>query len=154
MVQVDRSKLKQVLLNVIYNAVKFTDQGSITLAVSISDRTSLIEGLPPRDRKAISRDIDQWVVVDIKDTGIGIAPEQQSRLFKPFVMVDGSTTRRHEGTGLGLAISRNLMQLMSGYITLHSDGHGKGTLVRLMLPLLTPATAKPLSSSTRPAISS
>ena len=154
MVQVDRSKLKQVLLNVIYNAVKFTEQGSITLAVSLSDRKSLIEGLPPRDRKAISRDIDQWVVVDIKDTGIGIAPEQQSRLFKPFVMVDGSTTRRHEGTGLGLAISRNLMQLMSGYITLHSDGQGKGTLVRLMLPLLTPATAKPLQSSNRPAISS
>lgn len=154
MVQVDRSKLKQVLLNVIYNAVKFTDQGSITLAVSIRDRISLIDGLPPRDRKAISREIEQWVVVDIKDTGIGIAPEQQSRLFKPFVMVDGSTTRRHEGTGLGLAISRNLMQLMDGYITLHSDGHGKGTLVRLMLPLLTPATAKPLPSSTRPTISS
>lgn len=154
MVQVDRSKLKQVLLNVIYNAVKFTDQGSITLAVSISDRISLIDGLPPRDRKAISRDIDQWVVVDVKDTGVGIAPEQQSRLFKPFVMVDGSTTRRHEGTGLGLAISRNLMQLMNGYITLHSDGQGKGTLVRLMLPLLTPATAKPLPSPTKPVISS
>ncbi|MGP1382850.1 MAG: cache domain-containing sensor histidine kinase [Thainema sp.] len=154
MVQVDRSKLKQVLLNVIYNAVKFTDQGSITLAVQISDRTSLVSGLPPRDRKAISREIDQWVVVDVKDTGIGIEPEQQSKLFKPFVMVDGSTTRRHEGTGLGLAISRNLMQLMGGYITLHSDGQGKGTLVRLMLPLLSPTTTQSLPSSTKPAVSS
>lgn len=154
MVQVDRSKLKQVLLNVIYNAIKFTDQGSITLAVSISDRISLIKELQPRDRKSISREINQWVVIDVKDTGIGIAPEQQSRLFTPFVMVDGSTTRRHEGTGLGLAISRNLMQLMGGYITLHSDGPGKGTLVRLMLPLLSPATTTSLPSSSKPAISS
>lgn len=154
MVQVDRSKLKQVLLNVIYNAVKFTDQGSITVAVHTSNRAALVNGLQPRDRKFISREIDEWVMIEIQDTGIGIAPEQQPKLFKPFVMVDGSTTRRHEGTGLGLAISRNLMMLMGGYITLHSDGQGRGTQVRLILPLLTPATAQFLSTSTQPAIPS
>jgi signal transduction histidine kinase len=146
-VQADRSKLKQVLLNVIYNAIKFTDQGNITVRAMTLTLHQLHQVLDSRDRKALSDTIETWLVISIIDTGIGIEPEQQKKLFRPFVMVDGSTTRRHEGTGLGLAISRNLMMLMDGYITLHSDGRNQGTTVRLILPLAYP---QPSDSSLPP----
>ncbi|HAJ59462.1 MAG TPA: two-component sensor histidine kinase, partial [Cyanobacteria bacterium UBA8543] len=79
-----------------------------------------------------------FVVVTVKDTGIGIDPSQQHKLFRPFVMVDGSTTRKCGGTGLGLAISRNLIELMGGSIALFSDGEGKGTTVEITLPTIEP----------------
>lgn len=115
LVKADPAKLKQVLLNVISNAVKFTDRGSITIETKI-------ESLQ--------------VVVTVQDTGVGIDPTQQHKLFRPFVMVDGTTTRKFGGTGLGLAISRNLMELMAGSINLSSGGIGMGTTVTLTLPLL------------------
>uniref|UniRef100_A0ACD5GZV0 ATP-binding protein n=1 Tax=Desertifilum tharense IPPAS B-1220 TaxID=1781255 RepID=A0ACD5GZV0_9CYAN len=64
---------------------------------------------------------------------MGIEPSQQSKLFQPFVMVDGTTTRRFEGTGLGLAISRNLIEMMKGRIALFSAGLGQGTTVEIRL---------------------
>jgi len=79
------------------------------------------------------------VFVTVKDTGIGIDPTQQQKLFRPFVMVDGSTTRKCGGTGLGLAISRNLIELMGGSITLSSDGDGQGTTVEFSLPTIEPS---------------
>jgi signal transduction histidine kinase len=75
------------------------------------------------------------VVVTIKDTGIGIDPEHQQKLFQPFVMADGSTTRRFGGNGLGLAISRRIMESMIGSITLHSAGVNQGTTVMISLPV-------------------
>jgi signal transduction histidine kinase len=113
----DPAKLKQVLLNVVGNAVKFTESGSITIKIKTDSPNS-------------------QVIVTVKDTGIGIEPSQQEKLFRPFVMVDGSTTRKFGGTGLGLAISRNLVELMGGSITLFSAGLGKGTTVEISLPLL------------------
>ncbi|WP_414541544.1 ATP-binding protein [Nostoc sp. CCY0012] len=119
-VKADAAKLKQVLINIIGNATKFTDEGSITIAT------------------AIQQDSDQTsqVIVTITDTGLGIEPAQQHKLFRPFVMVDGGTTRKVEGTGLGLAISRNLMELMGGSITLESAGLHQGTTVKITLPMI------------------
>jgi signal transduction histidine kinase len=122
-VQADPTKLKQVLVNVIGNAVKFTEFGGITIKMRLEFDSKV-------------KDSQKFVLITVQDTGIGIEPKQQDKLFRPFVMVDGSTTRRFGGTGLGLAISRNLMQLMGGSISLSSRGQGLGTLVEIRLPLL------------------
>jgi signal transduction histidine kinase len=87
------------------------------------------------------------VIITVKDTGIGIDPQQQEKLFRPFVMVDGSTTRKFKGTGLGLAISRNLIELMGGSITLYSPGLGKGTTVEISLPLKQRRSVSQIESS-------
>lgn len=118
-VNADKAKLKQVLINVIGNATKFTEAGSITITTEIQNRNN-----------------KSWVTVAVIDTGIGIDTEQQQRLFRPFVMVDASNTRQHNGTGLGLAISRNLIELMGGTITLESLGINQGTTVKITLPLI------------------
>ncbi|MBW4614681.1 MAG: sensor histidine kinase [Desmonostoc vinosum HA7617-LM4] len=117
-VKADAAKLKQVLINIIGNATKFTDTGSITISTEIQHNIG-----------------QSQVVVTVKDTGIGIDPNQQHKLFRPFVMV-GTTTRKFDGTGLGLAISRNLIELMGGNITLESAGLYQGTTVKITLPLI------------------
>ncbi|MCU7245034.1 MAG: ATP-binding protein [Microcystis aeruginosa WS75] len=111
----DTTKLKQVILNVISNSIKFTDTGTISLITHLEHPQAIIT---------------------IIDTGIGIDPQQQSKLFRPFVMIDGSTTRKFSGTGLGLAISKNLMKMMEGDITISSQGQGLGTTVEIILPLV------------------
>jgi signal transduction histidine kinase len=116
LVYVDPIKLKQVLLNVISNAIKFTDQGAISLVTRLEN---------------------EQVIINVIDTGIGIDLQQQAKLFRPFVMIDGSTTRKFSGTGLGLAISKNFMKMMEGDITLSSQGQGLGTNVEIIIPLVT-----------------
>jgi two-component system, NarL family, sensor histidine kinase BarA len=118
-IKADAAKLKQVLINVIGNATKFTDIGSITITTEIQHSNSTSQ-----------------VVIAVKDTGIGIDPTQQHKLFRPFVMVNGTTTRQFEGTGLGLAISRNLIELMGGSISLESAGLYQGTTLKITLPLI------------------
>jgi signal transduction histidine kinase len=121
-VHADAAKLKQVLLNIVGNAVKFTESGGITISTHIeTSQTSTLEA--------------PTVIIKVQDTGIGIAPNQQDKLFRPFVMVDGTTTRKFGGTGLGLAISRNLMELMGGTISLFSAGLHQGTMVVIRLSL-------------------
>ena len=117
-IKADIVKLKQVLINIIGNATKFTDEGSIQISTNIYTNSH-----------------QPYAIVSIKDTGIGIDPAEQGKLFRPFVMVDGTTTRKFEGTGLGLAISRNLIELMGGRITLQSLGLNQGTTVIIKLPL-------------------
>ncbi|WP_424097632.1 ATP-binding protein [Moorena producens] len=133
-VPADPAKLKQVLINVVGNATKFTDNGSITIKTRI-------EPLPlSQNNRSFAKASDltshSQVVIIVKDTGIGIDLSQQKKLFRPFVMVDGSTTRQCGGTGLGLAISRNLMEMMGGSITLVSPGEGKGSTVKITLPII------------------
>ena len=174
-VRADPAKLKQVLLNVVGNATKFTDKGSITITIRIethhgkeavgitSPSPSLVGGLearPEESTSSLSRSLSSTafnsakerlspicrVVVTVQDTGIGIEPTQQHKLFRPFVMIDGTTTRKFGGTGLGLAISRNLIELMGGSITLSSAGIGFGTAVEITLPILDPS-ALPIEST-------
>ncbi|NCR39759.1 MAG: two-component sensor histidine kinase [Microcystis aeruginosa W13-11] len=114
-VYADPTKLKQVILNVISNSIKFTETGTISLITHLEYPQAIIT---------------------IIDTGIGIDPQQQLKLFRPFVMIDGSTTRKFSGTGLGLAISKNFMKVMGGDITISSQGQGLGTTVEIILPLV------------------
>jgi CheY-like chemotaxis protein/nitrogen-specific signal transduction histidine kinase len=109
----DALRLQQVLINLIGNAIKFTDSGEVVLTIT--------GGEAGRDR----------VVLDfaVKDTGIGIAPEHLGQLFQPFSQGDTTTTRRFGGTGLGLAISSRLVALMGGEITVESEP-GKGSTFR------------------------
>jgi two-component system, sensor histidine kinase and response regulator len=98
-VQANSTRLSQVLTNLLANAIKFTERGSITVRV-IGD--------------------GERVQFSVTDTGIGIAPEQQHLLFQEFRQIENVYTRRHTGTGLGLAISQQLMQLMGGTLTVES----------------------------------
>ncbi|WP_063800749.1 sensor histidine kinase [Mastigocoleus testarum] len=131
-VNADSSKLKQVLINIIGNATKFTEAGSIT----ISTATETIEDKPQ-------------IIISVTDTGLGIEPSQQEKLFRPFVMVDTSRSRQFGGTGLGLAISRNLMEMMGGKIALESPGLDQGTTVKISLPLIDPALLSSSSTEAR-----
>ncbi|GAB4156603.1 MAG: hypothetical protein Fur0046_36570 [Cyanobacteria bacterium J069] len=144
LVRADPARLKQVLLNVVSNAVKFTDEGGITIDIRrhhksdfeqiVNNGVSLNgDGADLTSPNAKPQD---WVVVSVKDTGIGVDPDQQDKLFRPFVMADGSTTRKFEGTGLGLAISRNLVERMGGSIDLYSEGLEQGTTVEITLPVV------------------
>ncbi len=100
----DATRLRQVLLNLLSNAAKFTQQGTITLAVH---------------RETVGEHGEQ-MVFDIRDTGIGMTPEQVDKLFQAFVQADSTTTRKYGGTGLGLVISRRLCNLMGGDVTVTS----------------------------------
>ena len=213
----DSAKLKQILMNIVSNAVKFTDRGSIDISIKIKNVKSLVSSdrstldIHPVGEESFSKDseniveqsaqeskeasaglasnpsVDEshpdgdaspdrflpasdndfycsetieakddtlslektlgnasveskhfhpQVIITVEDTGIGIDPSQQDKLFNPFVMVDGSTTRKFGGTGLGLAISRNLIELMQGKINLYSAGENRGTTVQMSLPMV------------------
>lgn len=106
----DPLRLEQVLGNLISNAIKFTNKGEILVSVEIEEQ---------RENRVILK-------FAVKDTGIGITPEQQERLFKPFIQADTSTTRKYGGTGLGLTICKSLVEMMQGRIWVESEP-GKGS---------------------------
>jgi signal transduction histidine kinase/CheY-like chemotaxis protein len=115
----DPVRLRQVLGNLISNAVKFTERGSITINVArIGESTA-----------------QHQLRFEVRDTGIGIAPEAQDRLFQAFSQADASTTRLYGGTGLGLAICRRIVDLMGGRIGVQSEP-GRGATFRFDIPLL------------------
>ena len=117
--QLDPARLRQVLLNLLGNAVKFTDKGGVRVRASRHEARGEIR-------------------IVIEDTGIGIAKEDQARLFVKFSQVDGSYRRRHQGAGLGLVITKSLVQRMGGTIAMDSEGAGKGTRVTLTFPAAPP----------------
>ena len=103
----DPSRIRQILTNLVGNAIKFTEQGEIVIKVELQTLDS-------------NSDEQLKLVCSVSDTGIGISPEKQALLFTPFHQVDASTTRKYGGTGLGLAICRKLVELMQGHISVTS----------------------------------
>lgn len=127
----DTRRLKQMLLNLLTNAVKFTPHGQVGLRVYCQpDRFS--HPAWTKNLRAVSSE-PNWVHFIVWDTGIGIDRADQSLLFTPFVQIDNALVRKHQGTGLGLVITRKLAELHGGSISLESQP-GKGTQVTLSLP--------------------
>jgi len=108
--------VRQVLLNLLSNAAKFTERGRISLEVDL-----------------LAMNEETWVRFRVRDTGIGMSPDQLARLFKAFTQADVSTTRKYGGTGLGLVISRQLCQMMGGEVTVDSSP-GTGSTFTVLLP--------------------
>ena len=118
----DQTKLRQTLFNLLSNAAKFTDHGTITLTVK--------------------REPDDWLTFAVSDTGVGMTEEQVARLFEAFSQAEASTRSRYGGTGLGLAISRHFCRLMGGDLTVESTyGQGATFTVRLPVDASAPASS-------------
>lgn len=116
----DQLRVKQVLMNLLGNAVKFTDQGNVTISARLLEHN----------------EESVLIQIEVRDNGIGISAEALDEIFKPFTQEDGSITRKYGGTGLGLTISRHLVKLMGGNISVESI-HGSGSCFRVILPFLT-----------------
>lgn len=123
-VHADSDRLRQVIVNLLNNAVKFTKQGSVMFRATLESLT---------DQQAVVR-------FTVTDTGIGIAPGQIDRLFRAFSQADGSMTREYGGTGLGLAISKQIVELMGGQIGVESE-HGRGSTFWFTIPFALPRQA-------------
>jgi PAS domain S-box-containing protein len=114
-ITVDPTRLRQILTNLVSNAVKFTDAGSVSLRAEL-------EGGP-----------GDWIVIRVKDSGVGIAAENRDLIFQPFVQADSTITRRFGGTGLGLSITKQLIEMMGGAIGVVSE-LGQGSTFQVRLP--------------------
>jgi signal transduction histidine kinase len=109
----DQRRVEQVLINLINNAIKFTEKGEICIQCALDP---------------------DYLTVSVRDTGVGIKAEDMGILFETFRQIESGLTRRYEGTGLGLSISRGLIEMMGGRIWAESDGPGKGSVFRFTLP--------------------
>ncbi|UFH51094.1 ATP-binding protein [Pseudomonas sp. KNUC1026] len=134
--RVDAMRLRQVLSNLLSNAVKFTERGWVELRLQLQHR----EGG------------QAWLSAAVRDTGIGIDPQQQQRLFQAFTQASTSTTRQYGGSGLGLSICKQLAALMGGQIEVQSEA-GAGSLFRLLIPLkpAAPLASEPTTAPAAPA---
>jgi signal transduction histidine kinase len=117
----DQMSLRQTLLNLMSNANKFTEHGTITV-----------------DARQRQEDGRNWVTIAVADTGIGMTPEQMRKLFQEFSQADASTTRKYGGTGLGLAISKRFCQMMGGDVTVESE-LGRGSTFTMRVPRIVKA---------------
>ncbi|MDH5427632.1 MAG: response regulator [Nitrospirota bacterium] len=132
-VQGDPGRFRQVLMNLVGNAIKFTESGEVSVQVVLESETAH----------------EVVLQVQVIDTGIGLTPEQQQKLFQPFTQADGSTTRKYGGTGLGLAISKQLVEAMNGTITVISDA-GQGSCFSVQMRLHRAAHIQPSPTFSRP----
>jgi DNA-binding response OmpR family regulator len=134
----DRRRLKQIVYNLLSNAVKFTpDNGTIHLAATLVDREQAAHGIPGF-KQGVRMDLpandhQTFVQITVTDSGIGIAPEDLDKLFKPFTQIKNELTRKIEGTGLGLATVMRLAQLHGGTVGLSSES-GQGSCFCVWLP--------------------
>jgi two-component system, sensor histidine kinase and response regulator len=126
----DPSRLRQVAINLLGNAVKFTERGEVTLQVALH-----------------SEEADTaWLHFSIRDTGIGISSDKQATIFESFTQADGSTARRYGGTGLGLSISRRLVEMMGGRIWVESTP-GEGSTFHFTAPFKVVRTLQQVASA-------
>jgi signal transduction histidine kinase len=121
----DSTRVCQVLLNLLSNAFKFTERGTVVL-----------------DLERDAENEDDWLMVKVIDNGSGMSEEQMAQLFQEFMPTDSPTTRHHGGAGLGLAISRRLCRLLGGDIQVKSK-LGTGTTFTVRLPLMAPEASQP-----------
>jgi PAS domain S-box-containing protein len=135
----DPTRLRQILLNLLGNAAKFTHSGTVTLRVGRQELGASWKELGGRQPLAVPP--GQWgappephLLLEVEDTGIGMTAEQIGRLFQPFSQADGSTTRRYGGTGLGLALTRRFCELLGGSVEVQSQ-LGVGSIFSVRLPL-------------------
>ena len=116
-IMADERKLKQIIYNLLANAVKFTpDGGKVHCVAGVSEA-------------------DGCIKISVTDTGIGINPDDLNRIFNPFEQVDGSISREFGGTGLGLSLTQKLVELHGGKIWAESDIEGKGSQFHFTIPL-------------------
>ncbi|TAG91157.1 MAG: HAMP domain-containing protein [Oscillatoriales cyanobacterium] len=136
MMYADQPKVRQILLNLLSNAAKFTEEGVITIGI---ERMKTEKSRPTRkhknndDSSPGSQYTAQVLVFRVSDTGIGMTEEQLQQIFKPFIQADASTTRKYGGTGLGLTISQRLCHILGGEISVESED-GKGSTFTVSLP--------------------
>jgi signal transduction histidine kinase len=117
---IDERRIRQALINLLNNAVKFTPEGGkVTLEVSFQ---------PPAEATT-----EPWLILAVRDTGIGIASENMSKLFQPFMQIDSALNRKYEGTGLGLALVKRIVELHGGRVSLTS-ALGEGSCFQMELP--------------------
>ena len=122
----DTDRLKQCLINLAGNAIKFTETGFVHVNVSSIDKNNV-----------------PFICFDVEDTGIGMAAEKQEKIFEPFCQADGSTTRVYGGTGLGLSITKQFAELLGGEVSLTSK-EGKGSVFTLLIPVGMDITEQPM----------
>jgi PAS domain S-box-containing protein len=135
----DAARLRQIIVNLVNNAIKFTPKGSVSVEVSrtnapeLEKRDAPAPAPFPGSRAPIPAGETFWLAIAVRDSGVGIPTEKRHRLFRPFSQVDSSTTRKYGGTGLGLAISRRLSELMGGTIGVQSEP-GLGSVFTVAIP--------------------
>jgi PAS domain S-box-containing protein len=131
----DEAKFKQIMYNLLSNAIKFTpEHGRVTVSACRQNATEV-----PVPRMSQAPDADGFLVISVTDTGIGIHPRDQERIFVEFEQVDSSYGRQQQGTGLGLALTKRLVEMHGGHIWVESEGiEGRGSRFTFYLPFLSP----------------
>jgi signal transduction histidine kinase len=138
-IKTDRKKLKQILNNLIHNAVKFTEQGEVTISVRLfqatSDGPSSGAAMPAGGLKSLSiSKAESWIELKVQDTGMGIPADTLPKIFDKFYQVDSSQSRHYGGAGLGLYIVKKFVDLLGGKIGVESEV-GKGSRFTVTIPV-------------------